>query len=173
MATTNSRATPLSSLGARSPLGLTLGVRGWGWEGDLQEIVPIIMQNISLSVLTDQLSLHGNSTTSLQDTICRSNELQYTYNRVRLLATYGAGLALAIVCVTFGWFAMRSIGRQEVLEFSRILAAYPQGGQELSPETAVKALKDGRLEVESTSLQHCEEVLEEVVCVTSLGYDIA
>jgi len=126
--------------------GSTVGA-AWGWSGNLQELVPTLMTNISLSILTQQLDVPGNATTSLQDTVCRSTDLHYTYNRVRLLGTYGAGILIAVGCLIAGFVALGANGRGEELGFTRILAAYPllqEGDPLLTLDSVVKSNIDGR-----------------------------
>ena len=114
----------------------------WPWPSDLSVTVPDLMKNISLSLLAGTNT--GFPAIATNSTPCLTSSLQYVYRPARLLGTYGAGLALAAVCVALGFYARRSSPRSESLDFSRILAAYPVGGQ-LLPEDLVVAGQDGRL----------------------------
>ena len=135
-----------SSFIAWSPIGTGSDIgAAWGWTGNLQDVVPDIMQNISLSLLSGQLSLPDNSTISQQETVCQSTQLQYSYNLTRLLATYGVAIALTLVCIMCGYIAIHNNHKPETLEFSRILASYPQDDRAISRETEIRVDENGRL----------------------------
>lgn len=140
----NSSFIAWSSIGSGSSFGA-----GWGWSGNLQDVIPDVMQNVSLSLLSGQLSLPDNPTSAPQDTVCTYTLLHYSYNRARLLSTYGAGIAVAALCILCGYVAIRRNARPETLEFSRILASYPLDGRFTTLDTAVTVGEDGRLELPS------------------------
>ncbi|KLO12647.1 hypothetical protein SCHPADRAFT_941022 [Schizopora paradoxa] len=91
--------------------------------GDLKTVLPSLMQNISVSLLNDQLSQGENSTTASFDTTCHYTSSAYHYNDVRLLATYGAALVITALCMIFGYRAIHSNGCEESINFSRMLGA--------------------------------------------------
>lgn len=95
----------------------------WATSPDLKTVLPSLMQNISVSLLNDQLSEGVNSTTASFDTTCHYTSSAYRYNEIRLLATYGAALVITAVCMLFGYRAIRSNGCEESVKFSRILGA--------------------------------------------------
>ena len=132
-----------STLGRGSSTGLA-----WQWAGDLQTLVPEIMQNVSLSLLAGYLDDSEHSTTNAISTTCQVKGLQFHYESGRLRATYGVALGLVAVCIGCGLVAFKSNHRSESMSFSRILAAFPEKtsiSESMTPDTAVRAGRDGRL----------------------------
>jgi len=95
----------------------------WTSTSNLSMVLPSLMQNISVSLLANQLSTDRNSTTTPIDTTCWYSSSAYSYNEIRLLATYGAALVITMVCMLFGFRAVRLNGAEESVAFSRILGA--------------------------------------------------
>jgi len=81
------------------------------------------MQNLSVSLLTGQLSEEGNSTTAPYRTTCWYTTSTYHYNKFQLLATYGAALGITVACMILGLRAVHQNGAEESFSFSRIVGA--------------------------------------------------
>ncbi len=90
----------------------------WTSTLNLSAVLTSLMQNISVSLLADQLSKDGNSTTAPFDTVCWYSSSLYSYNKVRLLGTYGAALVITTVCMVYGFYAIRLNGAEESVAFS-------------------------------------------------------
>ena len=105
--------------------GSSVGI-AWHWAGNLEELVPEIMHNVSLSLLSGTLSDAHNTTLTMVNTDCSINALTYVYDRVRLIGIYTVGLVATLLCLLLGLIAIQTNDNQEEsLTFSRILAAYP------------------------------------------------
>ena len=137
--TSNSSWVAYSPFGAASGIGLA-----WGWAENLQDMVPDAMTNITLSLLADRIV---QGATAPHDTVCRTSDIRYSYDRARLLLTYGVALLLTMVCMMCGHVAIFRNKRPESLGFSRILTACPPGAQGHTPQTEVQAIVDGQLYV--------------------------
>jgi len=109
---------------AYSPLFEGSSDDSWVWDSgqNLSAILSSYMQNLSVSLLSDQFSKEGNSTAS-HETTCWYSSTTYEYDEVRLLATYSAALLITAICMLFGLRAIRMNGAEESVSFSRILGA--------------------------------------------------
>ena len=97
----------------------------WQWAGDLEKLVPELMQNVSLSLLSGQLSDASNPTLMRTNVPCQRMGSLFLYSPLRLLVTYAIALGVTAICIGYGLYAMRKNGRGETLGFSRILGAHP------------------------------------------------
>ncbi|KLO14354.1 hypothetical protein SCHPADRAFT_927951 [Schizopora paradoxa] len=95
----------------------------WQWQTNLSVAIPSIMQNVSLSLLSDQLSTEQNSTLKQVDTTCLATGLHFVYNRLRLLLIYASSAVLTAFCIAFGFFAASANGVSESMAFSRIVGS--------------------------------------------------
>ena len=114
----------------------------WKWAGNLADLIPQLMWNVNLSILSGELAT--NSTHSETDVNCRTTRLVFVYSRLRLGTTYGAAFGVALMCVVYGSVATKLSGRGETSGFVRILAAYPGATTDLTPATEVTVGADGR-----------------------------
>lgn len=118
---------------------------------DLMDVIPSLMQNLSISILSGYLDVPDQNITTLsrQNTTCIYPAVLFRYNSTRLLATYGAALFVAIVCAAFGLYAIHANGVEESLGFPRLLQAIrplvlsPATPSELTPETKLIVGRNG------------------------------
>ena len=140
-----------ASLAAFSPLGQgSSSGLGWQWAGDLQDLLPMIMQNVSLSLLADIMADSQHTALTPVETTCDRKGLKYLYDPGRLRGTYGGALAITAICIGCGIMACQMTRRSETMNFSRILGAYPdllELSEPLSLDSTVSAGKEGRLNV--------------------------
>ncbi|THG93832.1 hypothetical protein EW026_g7514 [Hermanssonia centrifuga] len=97
----------------------------WQWQVDLINALPSLMQNISLSLISGVLF---NSSLSDYNTglgLCTVTDLHFVYDRVRLLATYGAMIGVALACLLVALVAIHINKVGETMDFSRILGGVP------------------------------------------------
>lgn len=101
----------------------------WTWK-DLLTTLPDLMQNQSLSLFSQQITFvqtgqNNKSASPLTDVsaTCSFSAQEFTYNRVRLLATYGAALFATAICLAVGYYAIHRNGVEEDITFSRLLSA--------------------------------------------------
>ncbi|KAF7789299.1 hypothetical protein EIP86_000243 [Pleurotus ostreatoroseus] len=133
-----------SQIISMSPLGAGQGVGiAWQWGGEMEVMIPEIMQNISLSLLSGQLSSTLNSTLVSTPTTCRTYLSRYTYQPLRLLVTYGGTLVITGLCLLYAFVATSKNDRSESLDFSRIFRAYPT--DEILDRAAVLIEENGQL----------------------------
>jgi len=110
--------------------------------------LPSLLQNISISMLSEDIYTRSGSTTlTSANSTCLFTATFYTYNSERLLATYGAGVAVTAICIVVGWRAVWLNGKDETMDFSRLLRALLneslyEDRQDLSLDTKVKADAD-------------------------------
>ncbi|KLO12663.1 hypothetical protein SCHPADRAFT_890628 [Schizopora paradoxa] len=95
----------------------------WAAASNLSTLLPSFMRNLSVSMLSDILSSTTNSTTAPFDTTCWFTSSAYSYNRTRLLATYGAAIGITAICMLFGFYAIHTNGVEESVAFSRIMGS--------------------------------------------------
>ena len=96
----------------------------WSWNSDPAVAVPMLMENVSLSLLAGDVSVNaGFSSLVPVREICYYSALVYHYDRPRLLAPYGAGLIVMLWCLAMGYWARRRNGRWESLDFTRLADA--------------------------------------------------
>lgn len=97
------------------------------WTMDMMSAIPSIMQNISLSLLSDQVqeaSAVGVSFFTNVSTQCAFTANFYHYQRARLAVTYGAAALVTAGCIAAGlWAIWRNGGKEETMEFSRMVDA--------------------------------------------------
>ena len=117
----------------------------WEWAGDLEKLVPDLMHNVSMSLLSGALSDAYNPTLVRIDVPCQRMGSRFLYSPLRLVVTYGVALLVTAICIGYGLLAIRANGRGETLGFSRILGAHP------APHSAAPLL---RLETEIRVHQH-------------------
>ena len=110
---------------AYSKLSVTSDTDPWAWDGTLMDTLPLLMQHISLSLLSGSPVTHGEvETVRMVESTCLISGLWFHYNRVRLLATYLVTGGCAIAVVVLGFLAVHENGGQgETLDFSRILGS--------------------------------------------------
>lgn len=90
----------------------------WEWDS-MRDAFPQLMANISISLLSNPI----NAPTSNYDTLCTYSTVLYVYDQLHLLLSYGLGILLASLCVAAGFWSIRRNGREETLEFSRLMVA--------------------------------------------------
>ncbi len=96
----------------------------WSPTLDLGTEISSFMQNLSVSLLTDEFSGDGqNPTTALVNTTCWYQDFTYNYNRAQLLAIYSAAIGVTAVCVVIGVRAIQLNGVEESFRFSRVIGA--------------------------------------------------
>ena len=97
------------------------------WTTDLMSGIPEIMQNISLSLLSNEVqdaSAIGVTFLHSVRTSCFFDSVFYHYQRARLLATYGGATLITALCIAVGiWAIRRNGGAEETMEFSRMVDA--------------------------------------------------
>ncbi|KLO14344.1 hypothetical protein SCHPADRAFT_939633 [Schizopora paradoxa] len=97
------------------------------WTTDMISAIPSIMQNISLSLLSNEVqdaSAKGVKFRHNVRTSCFFNSNFYYYERSRLLATYGGAIIVTALCIAVGlWAIRRNGGVEETMEFSRMVDA--------------------------------------------------
>ena len=106
-------------------LGTLPGDNAWAWRTDLLHGLPSLMQNISISFLSGQLTTTDNSTALVDtNTTCIFSGVRFRYNRARLVWTYVAAEACTLGAVLLGFLVvLRNDGVSESLAFSRIAGA--------------------------------------------------
>jgi hypothetical protein len=122
----------------------------WIWDMVPTAAVPSLMANVSLSLLTGSVSVKGDSLAPVQET-CYHSTLSFHYDRVRLLLTYGTGLAVTLVCILVGVWTVRKNGVEETDGFERMLDAtlndemsnWLKKHRTFKPTTRLQAEKDG------------------------------
>ena len=127
----------------------------WQWAGDLQLLVPELMQNISLSLLSGELSDAYNSTLTPTDVQCTRTEIIFYYSPFRLIVTYAVALGVALICIIYALVAIKINGRGETLGFSRILGAHPAPSSAAGPlhlDTPINVLDNGKITSEASTL---------------------
>ncbi|THG94117.1 hypothetical protein EW026_g7291 [Hermanssonia centrifuga] len=120
----------------------------WGWQTDLRTAIPSLMQNVSLSLASGVLANITNSTSPMQETICLVTDLHFVYDRVRLLGTYCAAIAVTVVCLAFGLYAVHRNKVAETMDLSRVLGGIASFRNGLEPRGDIKAYLDKRLQVQ-------------------------
>lgn len=95
------------------------GSKKWQWEPGMVEALPQLVMNVSISMLSNPL----NAPMVNIETQCRFYSIVYVYDELHLAVAYGSGLLVTVVCVLFGFLAVKKNGREESLGFSRLLVA--------------------------------------------------
>lgn len=113
----------------------------WEWDS-MRDAFPQLMANISISLLSNPI----NAPTSNYDTLCTYSTVLYVYDQLHLLLSYGLGILLASLCVGAGFWSIRRNGREETLEFSRLMVAILSPSllhEELRKSVRLKTKQDG------------------------------
>ncbi|TDL21701.1 hypothetical protein BD410DRAFT_287583 [Rickenella mellea] len=115
---------------------------------DLVTTLPILMQNMGVSLLAGSVTQH-NTTSSLSrvpDGRCLNESAVYVYDRVRLLAVYGSALIVTAICVALGIHSVM-VGQGGIMTFSNLVYAIMtpgmfeiSNGQELPQDTVIHAV---------------------------------
>ncbi|KLO14744.1 hypothetical protein SCHPADRAFT_996374 [Schizopora paradoxa] len=141
--------TPESPLIVYSPFGDDdpTGDNPWFWTQDLTVTLPVLMSDVSASLLSGRLSETGSLTLKTTQTDCQTISLFFLYNRARLLWSYGASLIVTAVCIAVGFYAIHRNGVEETLDFSRILRSVVNDSllnvkDQISSKTVVQASKN-------------------------------
>lgn len=147
---TNNDFNPPVAFMAYSPFVSASKNIAWQWQTNMSVAIPSLMQNVSLSLLSGQLSTEQNSTLKDVDTTCLVTGLHFAYNRARLLLIYTSSLILTAFSVAFGLYAASSNGVSESMAFSRIMGACFDlkdrvDSTEFSRDTRIKAASNGTL----------------------------
>ncbi|KLO19771.1 hypothetical protein SCHPADRAFT_898351 [Schizopora paradoxa] len=97
----------------------------WRWTMDMQTALPWIMQNISLSLLSEDVAAASKvSIVTPVTSTCLTDSTFYVYDSSRLLITYGVAFAATAMCVIVGlWGIHLNGGFEESLSFTRLLSA--------------------------------------------------
>ncbi|KAF7984121.1 hypothetical protein HWV62_16748 [Athelia sp. TMB] len=112
---------------------------------DWTTIIPNLMQQTSLSLISGSFDIYGGAISILpHNTTCASYANTYHYTPWRLLVTYGVCIGAAALCVLYGWWAVYHNKRGEALGFRRLL----ESARDLySTDTSDRAATEGRLPV--------------------------
>ncbi|KLO11337.1 hypothetical protein SCHPADRAFT_929999 [Schizopora paradoxa] len=122
--------TPDSQLVGYSPLGAADADSPWSWNVDMLTAIPQVMQNISLSILSDKLSETGSPTLKLVNSTCEITNVFFIYEPLRLFSVYGVSLLVSAICIGHGFIAIHANGVEESLSFSRVLSSLSIPGHE-------------------------------------------
>lgn len=112
----------------------------WSPASDLGTEIMTFMQNISISLLADQLSDEGDSPTAPFNTTCFYPTSTFDYHPTQLFAVYGVTLGITALCILTGVRSVRLNGVEESFSFSRIVGAVLNN-----------SLFDGRFELTKSS----------------------
>lgn len=127
-----------SSLGRPGPLNSMT----WEWDRSMRDAFPQLMANISISLLSNPVNAPMNN----YETLCIYSTVLYVYDQLHLLLSYGLGILLASLCVGAGFWSIRRNGREETLEFSRLMVAILSPSllhEELRKSVRLKTKQDG------------------------------
>lgn len=95
------------------------GSKTWKWKGDMVNVLPQLMTNISISMLSNPLGAQQR----MVQTQCSYSGIVYAYKPSQLLLTYGVGTVVTIICALAGFWSIWHNGVQESGNFSRLLAS--------------------------------------------------
>ena len=104
-----------SALGSPGPSGSKM----WVWTKSMEEALPQLMTNISISMLSNPLGSSQIAT----NTQCLYSTVFYDYNPLQLAVTYGAATVATIICLAFGFWAIVKNRTEETIGFSRVLVS--------------------------------------------------
>ncbi len=100
------------------------------WVGvDRSVAIQNLMDVVSVSLLSN--IVNADTSTSPLSRIqgdCSVQVLAFSYDRFRLLLSYGLGLLYTAICIAIGFYAIRVNGFEETLDFSRILKSVVHPG---------------------------------------------
>ena len=103
--------------------------------------LPQLMANVSISMLSNPL---GAATVDLE-AYCRYSSIVYVYDELHLAIAYGTGLIVTGVCVVIGFMTISKNGREESLDFTRLMVAILTPdlyNEELSKEMKIRAIDE-------------------------------
>ncbi len=125
-----------ASILQNSPLGSTTPAGTWEWAGSMLTLLPNLVQNYSVSLLSSPLfAISKNSVLTSIDTSCAYTSNSYVYTPARLFAIYGAAILVTSIAGVFGFRAVSSNGVEESTKFSRLLGAILNDGLFQARET--------------------------------------
>lgn len=104
-----------SALGSPGPAGS----KTWKWQPNTLETLPQLMQNVSISMLSNPLG----GTTIPTETQCLYSAVFYDYNPLQLALAYGIATLTTLICVVIGFWAVERNSAEESLGFSRVLVS--------------------------------------------------
>ncbi len=116
-----------SPIVAYSPMGAALADSPWFWVEPMLTALPLLMQNVSVSILSDILSETNFPTLKSTSTTCDDDNVFYVYQPLRLFLPYGIGLLIGALGIFVGFYAISVNGREESLEFGRIFQFVTRG----------------------------------------------
>jgi len=116
-----------SPIVAYSPLGAALADSPWFWVDPMLLALPSLMQNVSVSLLSNILSETNFPSLVSTDATCKDDNVYYIYRPLRLFLSYGAGLLVGALGIVLGFYAIHVNGREETLEFGLILQFATRG----------------------------------------------
>lgn len=91
--------------------------------------IAALMDAVNLSLLGDFMNTASDSKPlSTVRGPCSVLVLAFSYNRARLLLSYGAGLLCTAICIAIGCYAIRANGFEENMDLSRILKSVVHPG---------------------------------------------
>ena len=93
--------------------------RTWAWRDSMVNLLPELMANISISILSNPI---GAAEKSLS-TECSYSGVVYAYKPTQLFLTYGLAMLCAFVCGLAGFWAISRNHVEESGRFSRLLAS--------------------------------------------------
>ncbi|KLO12656.1 hypothetical protein SCHPADRAFT_405483 [Schizopora paradoxa] len=94
------------------------------WADNMTQALEVFAQNMTMSLFSGQiLNYNSDDSNVLQNvtTTCSTFVSAYEYTPYHLYLTYGAAMAVAVVCAFWGAIAIAQNGVAENLDFSRIL----------------------------------------------------
>ncbi len=122
--------TPNSPIIVYSQFGEAVGGVPWSLGGvDRSVAIQNLMDVVSVSLLSN--IVNADTSTSPLSRIqgdCSVQVLAFSYDRFRLLLSYGLGLLYTAICIAIGFYAIRVNGFEETLDFSRILKSVVHPG---------------------------------------------
>lgn len=126
-----------SALGGPNPDGS----KTWKWDPEVLYSLPTLMQNVSISMLSNPL---GGTMLSTQ-LECLYSTVTYDYNPMQLFVSYGIAIGVTVICILIGFWAVHKNGQEESLSIRRILVAVLNRklfGQTLNENVMVRASND-------------------------------
>ncbi|KLO06170.1 hypothetical protein SCHPADRAFT_698392 [Schizopora paradoxa] len=123
-----------SPIVAYSPMGAAYADSPWYWADSMLDALPSLMENVSVSILSDVLSETNFPTLSSTSTTCDYGNVYYVYRPLRLFLSYGAGLLIGAFGIVLGFYAIHANGREESLDFALILRFVTSRGVALARE---------------------------------------
>lgn len=116
-----------SPIVAYSPMGAALADSPWFWVESMLTALPFLMENVSVSILSDILSETNFPTLKSTSTTCEDENVFYIYQPLRLFLPYGIGLLVGALGIVLGFYAISVNGREESLEFGHIFQFVTRG----------------------------------------------